>query len=179
MAEIALVAGFSAACAGGKSSSHSTSWQEQSLICLVGAVAGLGITGLDNVDLVDSMLVYQFSDGDLNEDETEKFHSRLRNDSRFRQIALAWQNDFETISRTPSGAQTAGRRAKRMEMALRRNPARSVPGRLPERQGAGSGRQLRGQQGRDTQKSQKRRDPQDQSSARSQILPSRGHAKVD
>lgn len=201
MAEIALIAGLSAACGAGKYLSHSGSQLEQCLTCPAGTAAGLGIAGkLLKGDPVDTTLILQFSNGGFNEDETENFQSRLRNDSRFRQIALALQNDFEEQSRAPGGAQTAGRRAKRLEMALRHKPARSAP-RLAGKQGAASERQLEDQKGRGTQKtpalvgaqercgtqetpglmaSQERRGPQGQSSgARGQTLRLRRHGKVD
>ena len=186
MAEIAVVAGISAACGAGKFLSHNTSQLEQCLICPAGTAAGLGIAAkLLKRDPVDTMLILQFSNGGFNEDETENFHSRLRNDSRFRQIALALQHDFEEQSRAPDGAQTAGRRAKRLEEALRHKPARSAQG-LVGKQGAGSERRLKDQQGRGTQKTpgfmapQERRGLQGQSSGtRGQILRLRRHGKAD
>jgi hypothetical protein len=176
MAEIAAAAGC-------KSSSHSTSRQEQSLICPV-ATAGVGIAAMIvQGDPVDSMLVLRFSDGEFDEDATEIFKSRLRNDSKFRQIAIALQTDFEKQSRTPGGAQTAGRRAKRLEIALRRSPARPAQG-SPRKQGPGSERQLKGQQGHGTQKtpghtaSQEPHGPQGQSSVQGRTLSPRGHGKA-
>ncbi|ERF74970.1 hypothetical protein EPUS_05178 [Endocarpon pusillum Z07020] len=183
MAEIALVAGLSAACGA------------------AGTAAGVGIAAkLLKGDPVDTTLILQFLDGGFSEDETKNFQSRLQNDSRFRQIALALQNDFEEQSRTPDGAQTAGPKAKRLEMALRHKPVRSAQG-VAGKQGAASERQLKDEQGRGTQKTpalvasqerrgtqkpqglmahQERRGPQGQSSnARGQTLRLRRHGKVE
>lgn len=177
MAEIAAAAGC-------KSLFHSTSRQEQSLICLV-ATAGVGAAVMIlQGDPVDSMHVLRFADGEFDENATEIFQSRLRNDPKFRQIAIAYQTDFEKQSRTPGGAQIAGPKAKRLEMALRRSPARPAQG-SARKQGPGSERQPIGQQGRGTQTtpgrtaSQELRGPQGQGSIQGRTLSPRGHGKAD
>ncbi|KAF7507834.1 hypothetical protein GJ744_009998 [Endocarpon pusillum] len=156
----------------------------------IAAVAGLGAAGvgisamLIQGDPINEMLVLRFSDGEFDENATKIFQSRLQNDSKFRQVAIAMQSEFEKLSRTPGGAQTAGRRAKRLEMVLRRNPARPAQG-LSGKQGPGSERQLKGQQGGGTQKtpgptaSQELRGPQGQSSIQGRTLSPRGHGKAD
>ncbi|ERF73770.1 hypothetical protein EPUS_08568 [Endocarpon pusillum Z07020] len=149
------------------------------------ATAGVGIAAMIvQGDPVDNMLILRFSDGEFDENATKIFQSRLQNDSKFRQIAITWQTEFEKQSRTPGGAQTAGRRAKRLEMILRRSPARPAQG-SPSKQGPGSERQLKGQQGRGTQKtpgftaSQELHGPQGQSSIQGRTLSPRGHGKAD
>ena len=173
MAEFAVAAGIVAVCGAGKPSSQSTSRQEQSLIYPAGAATGNQIGTILQKRYIESELILQFSYGGLSENESEKFQSSLRDDSGFRQIALALQNDLETQSRTPDGAQTAGPRAKRLEMALRRNPARSARG-SPRKQGAGSERQLKGQQSREVQKT-----PGLMASQERQTPSPRGHGKAE